>query len=251
MTDIEYDFYGRFASWWPLISPIEDYEEEAAYLASLLLSQGKSVTRVLELGSGGGSNAFYLKQHFDLTLVDLSKSMLEVSRALNPECSHLCGDMRSLRLGETFDAVFAHDAIDYMKTEQELAAAIETAFVHCRPGGRAIFMPDDVSETYEDSTEHGGSDAPDGRAARYLEWSWDPDPNDDQVCTEYTFLLRDQDGSIVRAHETHHYGLFGTDTWRRLIEEQGFAVDVVVEDTEEDRTPRRVFVAERPERLSQ
>jgi hypothetical protein len=40
--------------------------------------------------------------------------------------------------------VFVHDAVAYMTTERELRAAIETAFVHCRPGGAALFAPDHV-----------------------------------------------------------------------------------------------------------
>src|SRR3972149_1508073 len=59
---------------------------------------------VLELGSGGGNNASHMKAHFKLTLVDRSPAMLAVSRALNPECEHLEGDMRTLRLGRGFDA---------------------------------------------------------------------------------------------------------------------------------------------------
>ena len=29
-------FYGELASWWPLISPVEEYESEATYLQTLL-----------------------------------------------------------------------------------------------------------------------------------------------------------------------------------------------------------------------
>ena len=45
---------------------------------------------------------------------------------LNPGVAHHVGDMRSVRLGETLDAVLVHDAIDYMTTEVELRAAFET-----------------------------------------------------------------------------------------------------------------------------
>jgi hypothetical protein len=38
--------------------------------------------------------------------------MLEVSRRLNPDCEHPPGDIRSVRLGRTFDVVFVHDAIE-------------------------------------------------------------------------------------------------------------------------------------------
>jgi hypothetical protein len=40
--------------------------------------------------------------------------------AADPECEHLQGDMRELRIDRTFDAVFVHDAIAYMTTEEDL-----------------------------------------------------------------------------------------------------------------------------------
>ncbi len=161
-------FYSDLAPWWPLISAPEEYAEEAAFAASLLRAANPPPRTVLELGSGGGSNAFHLKGEFDMTLVDLSEDMLAVSRRLNPECEHLLGDMRTLRLRRSFDAVFVHDAIDYMTTEADLRRAVGTAYEHCGVGGVAIFVPDDIAESFEPSTEHGGHDAPDGRGVRYL-----------------------------------------------------------------------------------
>ena len=87
---------------------------------------------LLELGSGGGNNASHLKTQFDMVLVDPSPGMLAVSRQPNPECEHLEGDMRDVRLSRRFDRVLIHDAICYMTTEADLRSAIEMAFEHCR-----------------------------------------------------------------------------------------------------------------------
>ncbi len=243
---ISYRFYGDLARWWPLISPPEDYAEEAAFAASLLRSPATSFPEVLELGSGGGHNAMHLKQFFHLTLVDLSEEMLDVSRLLNPDCVHRQGDMRTIRLGRQFDAVFIHDAIDYMTDADELRQAMATAFVHCRPGGLALFMPDDVRETYAEGTDHGGTDAADGRGVRYLEWDWDPEPGDTWKLTEYAFILRDADGSVATIHETHRTGLFSSDDWLRLLTDVGFRPETVTEVTTEDRPPRELFIGRRP-----
>ncbi len=168
MTDVptEHRFYGELAAWWPLISPWEEYAEEAAYAATLLGSAAIPVRDVLELGSGGGHNAVHLKAHFAMTLVDLSADMLAVSRGLNPECEHRQGDMRTVRLDRSFDAVFVHDAVDYMTSEAALRHAIETAYAHCRPGGVAVFIPDDTAETFQPVSDHGGTDGADGRGVR-------------------------------------------------------------------------------------
>src|SRR6202000_3415558 len=101
----DYRLYQDLAGWWPLISPPSEYAAEAAYLDAVLQAGPRPVREVLDLGSGGGNVAFYLKQHARLTLVDISESMLAVSRQLNPECVHRPGDMRTVRLGTTFDAV--------------------------------------------------------------------------------------------------------------------------------------------------
>ncbi len=243
---VSHRFYDDLASWWPLISPPEEYAEEAAFVASVLRSATIPVREVLELGSGGGHNAVHLKSDFALTLVDLSDGMLDVSRGLNPECEHRQGDMRSVRLGRAFDAVFVHDAVDYMVGEDDLAQAVTTAFVHCRPGGVAVFVPDETRETFVQSADHGGNDGADRRGVRYLEWSWDPDPADTWTLTEYVFLLRPVDGPVEVAHETHRLGLFGRDDWLRLLVAAGFVALAVTEETTEDRTPRELFVGHRP-----
>ena len=85
----EHRFYGELAAWGPLISPPEEYVEEAAFISGLLDGHPRPVATVLELGSGGGHNASHLKARFAMTLVDLSDDMLDVSRALSPECQHL------------------------------------------------------------------------------------------------------------------------------------------------------------------
>ena len=114
--------YRDLAEWWPLLSAPEEYAEEAEEYRRLIdEASGGAAREVLELGSGGGNNASHMKAHFTLTLVDRSPQMLAVSRRLNPECEHVEGDMRSMRLGRTFDAVFVHDAIAYMTTEEDRA----------------------------------------------------------------------------------------------------------------------------------
>lgn len=239
-------FYGDLAVWWPLVSAPAEYAEEAAFAASLLDTADGPTRTVLELGSGGGNNAFHLKNRYAMTLVDLSADMLAVSRELNPECEHLKGDMRDLRLDRSFDAVFVHDAIEYMTSEAELRQAVDTAYAHCRPGGVAVLVPDHIAENFEPLTEHGGSDAADGRAVRYLSWSVDPDPSDTTTRTDYAFLLRAADGSVSVAHDTHVLGLFSRETWLRVLGDAGFRARVVAEVTQEDRLPREFFVGFRP-----
>lgn len=243
--------YTELADWWPLLSAPADYAEEAAFYRQLLVAHSAHPVRtLLELGSGGGNNASHLKQHFQLTLVDRSPGMLAVSQALNPECRHLQGDMRTVRLGHQFDAVFIHDAITYLTSEEDLAATFETAFAHCRPGGAALFAPDHVRETFRSYTDHGGhdSDSPgQGRALRYLEWTFDPDPADSTVECHFAYLLREPDGAVRCQQDLHVFGLFSRHDWLRLIEHAGFQPHVVpFQHSEVEGGPVDVFLGVRP-----
>ena len=162
-----------------------------------------------------------MNAHFSMTLVDLSPEMLSVSRDLNPECEHIEDDMRTVRLDHEFDAVFIHDAIVYMTSKEDLAAAVETAFVHTRPGGVALFCPDHTKDNFVPRTDHGGYDDGD-KGLRYLEWSWDPDPDDSTCITDYAYLLHDEDGSTRALHDRHVEGLFSEVEWAGILEGAGF-----------------------------
>ena len=224
--------YGKLASWYPLITAAEDYAEEADHFIRLVEAarQGSAET-LLELGAGAGHLASHLKARFRCTLTDLSPDMLAISRAQNADCEHIEADMRALDLGRVFDVVLAHDAIGYMTTESDLAAAMATAARHLRRGGLAILIPDDVKDTFVPVTECGGHDAPDGRGLRYLEWAYDPDPSDTAITIEYTLVLREPGKPVRIEHETHTGGLFDRATWLRLMREAGLdPVDVDVPD---------------------
>jgi hypothetical protein len=236
--------YKELASWFPLITAPEEYADEARVYRRLFTDAGvRPGATMLELGSGGGNNASHLKRHFEMTLSELSPQMLAISKALNPELEHIQGDMRTLRLGREFDAVFIHDAIDYMITEGDLRAAIETASIHCRPGGAALFVPDDVRETFKPRTAHGGVDGP-ARGARYIEWTWDPDPEDDTYVVDFAYLLRDEDDSVRVEHDRHVIGLFPRAFWVRSLKEAGFRPKVHTADLGDELS--EIFVARKP-----
>lgn len=234
--------YDEIAEWWPLLSPVDHYAEEAAFFTRTLNDACDPPPRtVLELGAGGGNNAFYMKRAFAMTLVDLSPQMRAVSRALNPECEHREGDMRTIDLGRTFAAVFVHDAIMYMTNEADLRAAMRTAYRHCRPGGAALFVPDYVRETFVPHTKHGGEDGADGRGLRYLEWTYDPDPGDTTYRTEYAVVMLERGGEVRVVHDSHIEGLFPRADWMRLLREIGFEPRSLT-----DNWGRELFVARRP-----
>lgn len=239
--------YDQLSSWWPLMSHPDEYVEEAAFYAKHLVAAGDQPARtLLELGSGGGNNASHLKAQLSMVLVDPAPGMLALSRELNPECEHVQGDMRTIRLGREFDRVFIHDAICYMTTASDLRRAIETAFVHCRPGGAALFAPDHVRETFRPGTDHGGNDG-EHRALRYLEWTWDPDPTDTTYTVDYAYMLREGNGATRVEHDRHLEGLFARTEWLQILADVGFRAHAVpLEHSEVEPGTCEVFLGVKP-----
>lgn len=238
--------YGDLAPWFHLLTAPADYEHEAERYRETIVGALPDARTLLELGSGGGNNASHLKRSFTCTLSDLSPQMLTLSRELNPECEHVLGDMRLLRLGRTFDVVFVHDAVAYLTTEDDLRACLGTAYAHTRPGGVALFVPDCTRETFEPGTEHGGHDGEDGRALRYLEWTSDPDPGDTAYEVEYVVVMREAGRDTRIVHDHHVLGVFPEHTWLHLLEDAGFESTAVPAQPDDDDAPQPMFLARRP-----
>ena len=241
--------YDDLAHLWPIVSPPEDYAEEAEYWRRAIRDHlGPGRHRILELGAGGGHNLSHLTGDFETTAVDLSPHMIEHSRRLNPTVEHHVGDMRTVRLGRTFDAVLIHDAISYMLTEDDLRAAFATARAHLRPGGLLLVAPDLVEENFQDGkvlrwpippTDPGGIEV------TVEEHLTDPDPTDTMIESLITYTIL-EDGLRRTETDLHVCGLFPIDTWVRRMEECGFDTHVLALPGDGDGCGEHLFSGTRP-----
>ncbi len=218
--------YDSLAEWWPLLSAPEDYYEEAIAFKDILLKSDPNTKSVLELGSGGGNNASHMKKYFAMSLVDVSKNMLKVSKKLNPDCEHFQGDMKNFRINRMFDAVFIHDAIMYMTSVDDLAKVLITANLHCKMNGHLLIVPDVFKETFKPNTTHGGYDK-NNKSLRYLEWNYDPNPDDNEFETDFVIMMRDGQNELRIEHDHHTYGIFSKNTWITLFENTGLKAEII------------------------
>jgi SAM-dependent methyltransferase len=216
--------YSDLAWTWPIISPPEDYVAEGARFAQLLSEHVAGDARtLLDLGCGGGHFMATLKRRFAVTGVDVSDAMLGLSRALNPDCEHVRGDMRSVRLGQVFDAVFMGDSLDYMQSEDDLRAAFLTAWEHLRPGGALVLGLGETSESFRQNRTTVSTHARGDVEITFIENDYDPDPADTVYETTFVYLVRRAGRQEI--HTDHHVGgLFPRETWLRALRETGFDV---------------------------
>ncbi|MEW5936921.1 MAG: class I SAM-dependent methyltransferase [Candidatus Thermoplasmatota archaeon] len=216
--------YRDLAWTWALISPVEDYEREAAqFVAAIRRYALGDVHTILDLGCGGGHNDFHLKQWLRVTGVDLSDEMLSYARTLNPEVEYLKGDMRNVRMGRKFDAVLIADAGSYLLTRADLRMAFKTAYTHLRPGGVLCTYQEEAQERFRQHEVHVTQHSRGEVHIALVEYSYDPDLRDTEFDSVFVYLIK-KDGSVEVVTDRHTLGLFTSGTWSDLLEEVGFAV---------------------------
>ena len=227
--------YDDLAWLWPLLSPPEHYEAEAAVLVEMVQRycrrDDESRLSVLELGAGGGHTLVHLADRFDCTAVDLSKPMLENCKRLVPQAETSLGDMRSVRLGRTFDAVFIHDAIDYMLCEDDVRQTLATAAKHLKSGGLCIIAPTYTRENFIDGEVADDGTTTDSEELTYFTYVHDPDPADDTFEMILLYLIRDKQARQVEVVEDRHTcGLFTDSQWLDWMRDAGFEIKQNVAD---------------------
>src|SRR4051812_23582726 len=114
------DRFARMESyerWAPFYDAMRgDPAEPARVVRGLLERYAPGAGTLLELACGTGSVLELLARDYDVTGVDLSPAMLALARERLPNVPLVEGDMTTLDLGETFDAVVCvADAINHLR----------------------------------------------------------------------------------------------------------------------------------------
>ncbi len=213
-------------SWlWPMWGDAAtEYAHYCEHVTGLIRQYAKRpASTLLDIGCGGGKNVLNLKREFNVTGLDLSSIMLDQAKGLNPDCTFIHGDMRTFRLGRTFDVVLMDDAISHMNCRADLVAAFNTAHVHLNTGGVLIATPDVTVETFRQNKTTTTPATRDGLDVVFIENVYDPDPTDEQYETTILYLIRDH-GSLRIETEYWTMGIFSLNTWRQVLHETGFEV---------------------------
>lgn len=141
--------FDTYARYYDLLYRDKDYAGESEYVVAHIRQQTPQAKRILELGCGTGAHAEHLaRMGYTVHGVDMSEAMLARAEArkatLPPEVaarlSFGLGDVRTVRMGSTYDAVISlFHVMSYQTTNEDLHAAFETASVHLKEGGIFIF----------------------------------------------------------------------------------------------------------------
>jgi SAM-dependent methyltransferase len=106
-------------------------------VARVVSSLGVTVRTVLDLGCGTGRDlaAFTGAYQWAGVGVDLQPALLTHGRTVRPGLDLRVGDLRTVRLGRTFDLITClGNVLAYLHTDAELHAAAATFAAHAQPG---------------------------------------------------------------------------------------------------------------------
>ena len=194
--------FDAYARYYDLLYQDKDYPAEAEYVAAHIRKYAPQAQRILDLGCGTGAHAeHFAKMGFVVHGVDLSEAMLEQANkrksnlpsdvAARLSFSH--GDIRTLRMGQTYDVVISlFHVMSYQTTNADLEAAFQTAALHLLPSGIFLFdfwygpavlrqLPEVRVKRLEDDSI---------RVIRIAE----PEliPNENLVCVHYNVCIEDK-----------------------------------------------------------
>lgn len=227
--------FADYARYYNLLYKDKDYAGEVDFILSVLREHGASPKILLDLGCGTGRHALEMaRRDIAVSGVDMSETMLSMGRemfaGLNPAgfsaplpvLHH--GDARTVRLGETFDAVTSlFHVMSYQNSEEDALAVMATAKAHLKPGGLFLFdfwygpgvltdLPVRREKRMEDErTEVFRTAVPVHRA------------NDNIIEVHYDVILMDKENGAKSAlAEVHHMRYWFMPELRNLAKQTGF-----------------------------
>lgn len=204
--------FGEYAHFYDAMYKDKDYEAECDFVEEAFRRfSAHEVSSVLDLGCGTGNHVLPLvRRGYEVVGVDRAPEMVRQARekaeAAGINAEFLLGDVRTVDLGRTFDAVIEMFAvIGYQTTNEDLLSAMRTARKHLTPGGVFVFdawfgpavlveRPEKRSSTID---LEGGE-----TLERYATPQHDLLSHTYEV--RYGLVRRQGDDVLEESHETHH-----------------------------------------------
>jgi SAM-dependent methyltransferase len=143
------NFLKSYAQYFNLLYQDKDYSKDANFIAQILQTYLPRTRSILDLGCGTGAHSYLLaEQGFEVYGIDSSADMIhqakrrlaEDSLDLSNRLAFAQGDLRSLQLNQSYDAVISiFHVISYQTTNDDLLAAFASVKKHLNPGGIFVF----------------------------------------------------------------------------------------------------------------
>lgn len=237
--------YNELAPYYDCIYARKSYEREVREIARRIAREGPPGARtLLDVGCGTGRHLELFRRRFEVTGVDASPAMLRVARGrLGRNVPLHRGDMRSFRLGRTYDVVVClFSAIGYLLTRADRDRALRTLFAHLRPGGLLLvegwIRPDRFRGGAPHLLTYDGDDAKVARMSRTTR-------RGDRTYLAMDYLLAVPGRPVRHYRELHVNALVEPEELLGSFRRAGFRARVITSGRYADRG---LYVGRRPRR---
>jgi SAM-dependent methyltransferase len=134
--------FSRTARIYDAVYSWKDYPREAEQVHELVQARKPGAATLLDVACGTGAHLAELCGRYRCEGVDLDPELLAVARERLPGVPLHEGDMRNFELGRRFDAVTClFSSIGYLRSVEELEAAVAAMARHLEPGGVLLVEP--------------------------------------------------------------------------------------------------------------
>jgi ubiquinone/menaquinone biosynthesis C-methylase UbiE len=235
--------FTKSARFYDAIYEFKDYRAESERVHDLIQERNPGARSLLDVACGTGQHLKHLSGHYEVGGLDLDEELLAVARDRLSGITLHRGDMIEFDLGKTFDAVTClFSSIGYVRTEQNLDAAVATMARHLSPRGVLVIEPWITPDAWEDG--HIGSvfvDHEDLKIARL-----DTPQRDGHLSLIHFAYLVATRNEISHFTEDHLLALFTNDQYLSALEAAGLAVEHDLEGL----MGRGLYIATAPARIS-
>ncbi len=226
--------FGNYSRYYDLLYKGKDYVGEARYIHELLQQCAPQTKSLLDLGCGTGAHDLLLARYgYRIDGVDMSDEMLAKAREKTSPTSdgetplHFHkGDIRTVRLGKTFDAVVSlFHVVSYQTLNADVMQTLTTVKTHLKRDGVFIFDcwygPTVLTDRPVVRVKNLEDD--DVRVVRIAEPVLHPEHN--LVDVRYTVFITDKKtGHVQELHETHTMRYFFSPEIEFMVNNAGFKI---------------------------
>ncbi|HEY5251490.1 MAG TPA: class I SAM-dependent methyltransferase, partial [Acidimicrobiales bacterium] len=117
----------------------EDDARESSDINDLIQARRPGARRLLDVACGTAGHLRHLRRWYDVVGADIDPGMPTQARLHLPDVELVEADMRRVALGRSFDVVVClFSSIGYLRSTDELCAAVGAMADHLNPGGVLI-----------------------------------------------------------------------------------------------------------------
>jgi len=134
---------------------LKNYPEESEKVRSWITKLRPNAQSILDVACGTAEHAKYLKSHFEIDGLDISKNFVTFAQKKNPECQYFQADMTDFKLGRRYDVVMSlFSSIGYVLTKRNLSKAIGAFARHLSDNGILLIEPWFTPDAWQTGNTH-------------------------------------------------------------------------------------------------